>query len=339
VKRAWVFAPWSPFGGRDKGFMGDAFYTAPNPPEGAVFTYYLKDEIKTRQKTRQDAERERQKKKEDTPYPSWDDLRREDREEKPTVVLTVTDEEGGVVRRVEGPVKAGFARVAWDLRYPASTATALTPPELDPWDNPPVGPLAAPGRYSVTLAKRVEGKLVPLAGPERFDIAPLGGDTLPPPDREKLLAFQQRTARLQRAVVGSVRAMDEAQTRIDNLKVALRDAPKADPKLQDDVRAIETRLKELRTALTGDSTVGRRNEPTPPSITGRVDQIVSGHWYATADATATHRRNYEIAAKDFAPVVTGLRTLILTDLTLLENAADAAGAPWTPGRVPDWKPE
>jgi hypothetical protein len=133
--------------------------------------------------------------------------------------------------------------------------------------------------------------------------------------------------------------MDEAQTRIDNLKVALRDAPKADPKLQDDVRAIEARLKDLRTALTGDSTVGRRNEPTPPSIVGRVDQIVSGHWYATADAPATHRRNYEIAAKDFAPVVTGLRTLILTDLTLLENAADAAGAPWTPGRVPDWKPE
>ena len=339
VKRAWAFVPWSPFGGREKGFNGDSFYNAPNPPEGAVFTYYLKDEIKTRQKTRQDAEREKEKKNEDTPYPTWDELRREDREEKPAIVLTVTDEDGGVVRRVEGPAKAGFARVAWDLRYPPSSPTTLTPPELDPWESPPVGPLAAPGRYSVSLAKRVEGKLVPLAGPQSFEIAPLGGDTLPAPDRTKLLAFQQQTARLQRAVMGAARAIDEAQTRIDNLKVALRDAPKADPKLQDDVRALEVRLKDLKTALSGDSTVARRNEPTPPSIYARVDQVVGGHWYSTADATATHHRNYEIAAKEFAPVLAGLRTLILTDLTRLESAADAAGAPWTPGRVPDWKPE
>ena len=339
VRRAWVFAPWSPFGGREKGFMGDSFYNAPNPPEGAVFTYYLKDEIKTRQKVRQAAEREREKKNEDNPYPTWDDLRQEDREEKPAVVFTVTDEDGGIVRRVEGPVKAGFARVAWDLRYPPSSPTSLTAPELDPWENPPVGPLAAPGKYSVSLAKRVEGKLVPLAGPVSFDIAPLGGDTLPPPDRAKLLAFQQKTGRLQRAVLGAARAMDEAQARIDNLKVALRDTPKADARLHDDVRAIEARLKDLRTQLSGDSTVSRRNEPVPPSILGRVDQVVSGHWYATADATATHVRNYEIAAKEFAPVLSGLRTLMLTDLTRLENAADAAGAPWTPGRVPDWKPE
>ena len=182
-------------------------------------------------------------------------------------------------------------------------------------------------------------KLTPLAAPQTFEIAPLGGDTLPRPDHAKLLAFQQQTGRLQRAVTGAARAMDEAQNRINNLKVALRDTPKADPKLQDDVRTLEARLRDLRTALSGDSTVARRNEPTPPSIAGRVDQIVTGHWYATADATATHRKNYEIAAKEFAPVLAGLRTLILTDLTRLESAADAAGAPWTPGRVPDWKPE
>ena len=32
-----------PLGGAKKGFQGDAFYTADNPPFGAVFTYYLKD--------------------------------------------------------------------------------------------------------------------------------------------------------------------------------------------------------------------------------------------------------------------------------------------------------
>ena len=70
--------------GREKGFIGDRFFTAPNPPFGAVFTYYLKDELKTARKTRLDAEKEKQKKGEDTPYPSWDALRAEDREEDAT---------------------------------------------------------------------------------------------------------------------------------------------------------------------------------------------------------------------------------------------------------------
>jgi hypothetical protein len=37
-------------------------------------------------------------------------------------------------------------------------------------------------------------------------------------------------------------------------------------------------------------------------------------------------------------VLADLHALIETDLVRLEHAADAAGAPWTPGRVPDWKP-
>src|SRR6266849_2840005 len=36
------------FGLPGKSFQGGAFFTAPNPPFGAVFTYYLKDELKSR---------------------------------------------------------------------------------------------------------------------------------------------------------------------------------------------------------------------------------------------------------------------------------------------------
>src|SRR4029077_15914198 len=157
VRDAWMFMPSAPKGGREKGFFGDRFFNAPNPPFGAVFTYYLKDELKSAKKTRLDAEKEKQKKGEDTPYPSWDALKAEDREEDPVVILTVTDEDGGVVRRLTGPVTAGFNRVAWDLGYPQVAPTSLTPPDVDPWDRIPTGPLAAPGRYRVSLAKRVGG--------------------------------------------------------------------------------------------------------------------------------------------------------------------------------------
>ncbi len=103
-------------------------------------------------------------------------------------------------------------------------------------------------------------------------------------------------------------------------------------------RELERRLADLVAALTGDATIRRRNEPTAPSIAEDIATAVSGQWYQTYGPTSTHRRSYENAASRFAPVLASLRSLVETDLAQLERQADAAGAPWTPGRVPEWKP-
>jgi hypothetical protein len=139
-------------------------------------------------------------------------------------------------------------------------------------------------------------------------------------------------------VLGAVEAGREAQTRLSHIKRALDDTPGADPALMDSARAIERRLSDLMTAMNGDATVRRRNEPTPPSIVEDVGTAVSGQWYQTQGPTATHRRCYENAAARFTGVLAGLHTLVEADLVRLERQADAAGAPWTPGRVPQWSP-
>jgi photosystem II stability/assembly factor-like uncharacterized protein len=339
VKKAWMFIPSTPLGLPGKGDQGHAFFTAPNPPFGAVFTYYLKEKIQTRKERRREAEKTIEEEGGDVAYPSWDELRAEAREEKPIVLLTVSDSEGHVVRRVSGPVEAGFHRVAWDLRYPAADPTDLEPStEYSPYDEPPIGPLAAPGTYRVTLAKRVDGELTSLGETQTFTTETLGTGSLPPPDRSALLAFQEKTGRLQRAVLGAVETAGEAQKRLDYLKQALDDTPAADPALADEARAIEGRLKDLEVALSGDQVVAGYQEPTPLSIVARVQGIVSGHWTTTQAPTATHRRAYEIAAEEFADVLARLQAS-MNDLQALEAKAEAAGAPWTPGRVPRWEPE
>ena len=68
---------------------------------------------------RREAEINVEKEGGDTPYPSWDDLRAEDREDEPAILFTITDAAGDVVRRITGPRDAGLHRVAWDLRYAA----------------------------------------------------------------------------------------------------------------------------------------------------------------------------------------------------------------------------
>ncbi|OGF59984.1 MAG: glycosyl hydrolase [Candidatus Fischerbacteria bacterium RBG_13_37_8] len=340
VKKAWMFIPSEPLGLKEKSFQGDSFYTAPNPPFGAVFTYYLKEELKTKKKIRQEKEKQMKKEGKDIFYPTWEELEAEAREEEPVVLLTVTDEEGNVVRRLTGPVSAGFNRVAWDLRLPPADPTDLKPPAKDnPFVSEPIGPMVVPGTYKVNMAKRVNGEVTPLSDTQTFTTTPLKTASLPEPDRTELLTFSKKTARLQRAVLGAVDAMKEAKTRTDHLKKAIDDTPGADPKLADEARMLETRLKDLKKLLTGDSLRDKFNEPTPTSIVDRVQSVVYGYWTTTSAPTGTHRRAYEIAASEFAQLLEQMRTLIEKDLKNLEDKAEAAGAPYTPGRFPTWKQE
>ncbi len=335
VRDAWVYVPQTPLGFRGTGFQGETYYTAANPPFGAVFTYYMAKDLKTKKQRRQDSEKEIAKSGGDAYYPSWDSLRAEEREEDPSIVLTVTDADGNVVRRLSGPAKSGFQRVAWDLRYPAMNPTRASAPDEDAFGPGPMGPLAGPGTYTVHFAKRVGGVLAEITEPQPFEVEPLGNATLPATDRVALLEFQRRTARLQRAVLGAQQATREAGERITLLKKAIEDASAAQPTMMDDARKLEARLADLRLELEGDAMMDRRNESRPPSLSDRVNDIIDGR-SSTSMATATQRRSYEIAAKEFSAFLPKLKTLVETDLHRLETQADAAGAPWTPGRVPEW---
>ncbi len=328
--------PTAPLGLKGKAFMGESFYAADNPPFGAVFTYYLKDALKTKKELRQEAEKAAEKKGEAVRYPTPDELRAEAREEAPAVVATVRDADGNVVRRLEGPVKAGLHRVAWDLRLPAADPISLEEKEPDQFSLPPMGPLALPGRYTVSLQKRVDGKLTDLAPPQAFEAVAVGTATLPAQDKAELQAFQKQAARLQRAVLGAVEAAQEAQSRLDHVKKALLETPGAEAQWGDEARGLEARLKDLRQELEGDRALARRNEPVPPSIAERVGGIVDSQWLSTSAPTGTNRQQLELAGRLFGPLLEKLRTLSETDLRGLEQRLEKAGAPWTPGRVPVW---
>jgi hypothetical protein len=52
------------------------------------------------------------------------DLRAEEEEEAPAIIVTITDSSDNVVRRLTGPIGAGMQRLTWDLRYPAANLSA-----------------------------------------------------------------------------------------------------------------------------------------------------------------------------------------------------------------------
>ncbi|MCP5054817.1 MAG: glycosyl hydrolase, partial [bacterium] len=204
------------------GSQGDAFYSTPNPPVGAVFTYYLKETLTTGKGQRRKMEKKLGAQDKSIPFPGWDVIRKETREDKPGIILTVKDENGQVVRRVTGPVTSGIHRVSWDFRYPSVAPVKLkVNKDLPPWAQPAKGPLVVPGTFSVSMAKLVNGVLTPLVKPQTFVVESLGLQSLPAKDREKLLAFQAKAGRLQRAVSGAIKAAHNAVDQLKYIKKAL----------------------------------------------------------------------------------------------------------------------
>jgi photosystem II stability/assembly factor-like uncharacterized protein len=338
VKDALMYIQSQPLGGRGKSFQGESFYTAENPPFGSTFTYYLKEELKTKKAKRQEAEKEALKKNAPVSLASLAVLSAEEEEEAPAIILTVMDSSGRVVRRLTGPVTAGMQRVAWDLRYPPATLPPPPNPENEnPFDDGPAGPLVMPGAYRVSLAKRVEGVMTPLGSPQDFQVVVDGQSGMSAADRMALVEFQQKVARLQRAVQGALEVSNALKPRLTLIRRALLETPSAGDKLLDDAAALDKRANDILRALRGDNALRARNINLPPSISERVGDIVGAQRLSIARPTQTQISQYTAAAQDFEQTLAQLRQLIEVDLARLEKQMEAAGAPWTPGRIPEWK--
>jgi photosystem II stability/assembly factor-like uncharacterized protein len=341
VRNALSYLPAQPLGQNGKGFQGEAFFAAPNPPFGADVTYFLKDGLRTKRQERQQHEREAARKGETPPpYPNAEELHGEAEEEAPAIVLTVTDASGKVVRRLDGPATRGMHRVAWDLRAPAPVLA--NPPrvregggdeEEGGFFRGPTGAFLVPGKYNVTLAKRVDGVITPLPGSQSFDVSAEGVSTRD--DRLAKADFEEKLARLQKALAAAQQSATDARTRLDAIRRAIDATPALSVKLREEATNLEKRLSEINRAIRGDAVLRSRDEPTSESISDRVSSAAGVMRLTTGRPTKTALESYQIASDELASEIPKLRRLIETDIRALEKQLDAAGAPPTPGRLPD----
>jgi hypothetical protein len=243
------------------------------------------------------------------------------------------------VRTLTGPVAKGFHRVTWDLRDPAASLPKPRPPESDDdlFFQEPVGPLVTPGTYRVGWAQRVDGVTTALPSSQEFEVVMEPPFTASPEERKELFAFQRKLNRLRRAVSGALESANALNTRLDQIKRALDQTPGVDRSWMDKVRELEKRNRQILRRLRGDVALRSRNENTTVSIVERVEGIADEQGGALAKPTGTHLNSYKIAGEEIFEELGKLRTLIDVDLKNLEKALDASGAPWTPGRLPEWK--
>ncbi|TVP43824.1 MAG: glycosyl hydrolase [Mongoliibacter sp.] len=329
VRDAWWYVPSVPMQAKGMPSQGSDSFVSDNPPFGAVFTYYLKDLPQTGKAQRKAKEKTLHEQKSDIPFPGWDQMREEALEEEPSVMLLVRDENGDAIRWIEGVSKTGVHRVNWDLRLPPPNPINLSIPDFQPpWASDPEGPLVAPGKYSVELFVKDNGKLKPQGSRQEFDVKPV----FPISDNVKeIAAFKKKTSDLSRRTSSAARQLGEAGEKLRYIKAALTKTPEASEELIAQMTELNSSLFNLRQVLVGDELRQRKDESTSPSILNRIGGVIYGHWSTTDLPTATQKRNIEIAETEFDQYLKDAKDFF-GQLVDFELKLEEAGAPYTPNR-------
>jgi photosystem II stability/assembly factor-like uncharacterized protein len=222
VKDALMFVGTTPLGVRGKGFQGESFYTATNPKSGAVFTYYLKEDIKTLKEKRKEDESEKFKNKMTVYYPSKDSIRMEDMQVAPHLLFIITDDKGNEVRRLKAAAKKGMNRITWDLRYaPFGPVDLSSFDESYAFNSPETGYMVSPGMYKIAMHKFEDGKYTELVSPVAFNVKALNNSSIPPTEIQSAATFSKQLAELRRVSAATDEYRSEMMERIKYIKQAV----------------------------------------------------------------------------------------------------------------------
>lgn len=270
-----------------KGDQGAAYYMAPNPPFGANITYYLKEDIKSLKEKRLESEKKAKEANQAPVIPSWTALSKEASESTPKIILYIYDAQGQLVRKISGPAKKGIHRLAWDLRYPSLesiTSQATTTNS---------GFLAAPGNYSVSMFKEVDGVITPIGDQQRFIVSPLYQNSLSQMGQNEVAQFWRRFEKVS-ANVSRLNILTNNTTKYTKgLRLALQQSSLIGVEESKQIKDAEDQLKILSDMMFGNEIANQVGEKTEPTISARMFDIFRGVAGATYGPTKTNMRIIE----------------------------------------------
>jgi len=104
-----------------------------------------------------------------------------------------------------------------------------------------------------------------------------------------------------------------------------------------ELKAIEKKLGEISRKMNGDRVAGQLDIDQSPSVNTRLFGAYYDGYGTTSDPTSTMKEQLSIAGEEFTAVLAQLKAVFEQDIKAIEQKLEAVGAPYTPGRMPDWK--
>jgi hypothetical protein len=262
------------------------------------------------------------------PFPGWEALEDERNEQTPKIWISITDSNGKVIRRINGPVNSGFHRIAWDLNYPVPNAIDLKRPATDDDDDStPSSLLAAPGSYTAQLYRDMGGMVTPLSEPQTFEVVPLYDGALESADRMAAVSFYREyeaaykvSTALQIEIQNALNAMEKMQ-----LALTRSHAPMGD--LDQRLSALRSSLYKLDSRFSGNKAMSQPGEKTKPTISERLSNVNRGISRSTYGPTGTNRTTLRLVNEQLQQTQNDLNQL-QTELDAIMEDLIETGAPF-----------
>ncbi len=309
--------------------QGAGKYAADNPPFGAIFTYFLAEKLTT-------LEDDRRKKEKDLgaaniPFPGWEQLEAERRQEEPMIILTIKDADGNLVNTIKGSNKKGFNRVNWELEHASKSGVDF---EESPDTEDYLGGSTfwvTPGTYSVTLSKHVDGVITDLAGPQEFNVVPLYDGALPRKSSTDITAFRMELEDFQQDLQATGTVLENSLMKADAMRVALSRADNGSPELLKRIYDLKQGLLDVDMLLNGNDTKGEIGEREPPRPVNRM--FVGWRGLSTTyGPTENHKSAVAAGKAELQEIKSQLSTFVNETIPSIESDLMELGAPWIEGQ-------
>ncbi|HUQ19829.1 MAG TPA: hypothetical protein VM099_09475 [Gemmatimonadaceae bacterium] len=292
-----------PGGARGAGAVGERSFSAPNPPFGTTLTYYVKDSLPKGR----------------------------------ALTLAIMDSTGRRIRDLTVNNKPGIHRVTWDLRLapPYLNAPRAGQQQGGRNNQQPTGAFVLPGRYTARLSLGGNDTLMTEVSETQLTVNPDPLIPLSAAEYRALWEMRVNTGTQQAKVQAVVRTAEQLKDQMTEVKAALK-AGSAPDSLTRQANAIDREVDDILANVRGRQNAEANDvddKKFHPSIQERVNEVGNEIGDVTSPPTQIQRETLELAMADLAREVQRLNALLTVRVPALNRGLDAAGVPWTPGRV------
>jgi len=192
--------------------------------------------------------------------------------------------------------------------------------------------MAAPGTYTMTLAKLEDGVTTVIAEPVEFAVERLYHGALDGATPDAVAAFWRKLEDITASTSAASMALRNAEKRVDGMRVSLTKTDVPNEELEKELWEIRQELYALDEALNGNRSKQDVGELDGPNVRERINYAYSGTSNSTYGPTPAHLRSIEIAEEEFAVIKVKLEDIRLKQIPALELQLIKAGAPWIEGQ-------
>lgn len=294
IKDALLYFPAS-----NLNYQGDVHFSTPNPTPSAKFEYYIKTGFESLKAKRIKIQKDTEDSDEYF-YPTEEDLRAEENEDKPSLIFTIYDERGNIVRKLTESLKKGYNTTTWDLSYLANRGVKVPP-----------------GTYKVAIDKNIEGVFSRLVEPQSFNVTSLP-NALGIANYKANFEFIKMVNDLNALVTSSNGKIDDMNTRLKSMKTILANMPVEANLLVGKIEAVQKEVDSVAKVIIGG--FGAKN-----TVSSRLRYALYTTSSAQVDITGAQKEQFKIAKENFEVSAPKLDELFNNNVPNLEKEFESIG--------------